>query len=135
MAKPTKSEQERRARWNTLVGMYQRRHRQWTMEALPDMPMDQWKEYEKWVAGFGAMAMDTAARNTRKLRRRLREARRPKVTIRVPHGSIHDEVMGHVASFEKMLMHAYAFGAGKNTMARLAQEAGAVRLARATRQK
>lgn len=35
-----------------MVHEYMRRRRQWTIEVLPSMPPEQWKELEEWWAGF-----------------------------------------------------------------------------------
>lgn len=49
------------------IADYRRRHRQWTMEAMPTMSEAQWNKYLTWIAGFGG----NNSRNTRKMKRGL----------------------------------------------------------------
>lgn len=76
MGKPkTKLERTREARWDEITNAYRRRHRQFVMEYLPTMDAASWKLYEKWVAGFGATNMNTASRNSRRVRRQMAQLR------------------------------------------------------------
>src|SRR5256885_417621 len=75
MTRKTNAELKRTGRWAEIVSSYQRKHRLWVMTHMPSMSEAHWKLYETWVAGFGAMCMDQACRNSRKMRRRLKAAR------------------------------------------------------------
>lgn len=77
MDKPkSKLERTREARWDEITTEYRRKHRRWVMDSLPVMSEADWKLYETWVAGFGALRPNTASRNSRKLRRQLKNARK-----------------------------------------------------------
>ena len=61
--------------WNDIMTAYRRKHRRWVMENMPRMPKDQWDQYTRWVADFGAHTLTETGKHARKVRRQLKAAK------------------------------------------------------------
>lgn len=130
MTRKSAAERQRTARWEKIVSDYQRRHRQWVMTSMPQMGPAHWKLYEHWVAGFGALCLDQASRNSRKMRRRLRAAR---VTAPVTRQDMFLPEPSHLSDAWNYM--ALKHSKMRFAMALTAPEVGGAKTGRATRRR
>lgn len=72
------NDNQRIERWQQIITQYRRRHRQWAMAYLPEMPEDQWQQYQKWIADFALLQFSASMRDALR-----RERKRKTVTAKV----------------------------------------------------